>query len=126
VKNNPPMKKMVYKLVLIRHGESTWNKTNQFTGWTDVELSETGEQEAINSGKILLENKYEFSVVYTSLLKRAINTMNFVLKELDLLYLPVYKTWRLNERHYGALQGLNKSETAQKFGEKQVLSKKLF
>jgi 2,3-bisphosphoglycerate-dependent phosphoglycerate mutase len=120
------MKKMVYKLVLIRHGESTWNKTNQFTGWTDVELSETGEQEAINSGKILLENKYEFSVVYTSLLKRAINTMNFVLKELDLLYLPVYKTWRLNERHYGALQGLNKSETAQKFGEKQVLSKKLF
>lgn len=108
------------KLVLIRHGESEWNKLNLFTGWTDVELSEKGVMEAHRAGKTLKEEGYDFDIVYTSLLKRAIHTMNNVLFELDREWLPVVKTWRLNERHYGALQGLNKAETAAKFGEEQV------
>ena len=110
----------MYKLVLIRHGESEWNKLNLFTGWTDVELSEKGVAEAHRAGKTLKEEGYDFDVVYTSLLKRAIHTMNNVLFELDREWLPVYKSWRLNERHYGALQGLNKAETAEKYGEEQV------
>lgn len=110
----------MYKLVLIRHGESEWNKLNLFTGWTDVELSEKGVQEAHRAGKTLKDEGYDFDVVYTSMLKRAIHTMNNVLFELDREWLPVYKSWRLNERHYGALQGLNKAETAAKYGEEQV------
>ncbi len=112
--------RMVHKVVLVRHGESTWNKENRFTGWEDVELSETGVQEAHLAAKLLKEGKFEFDVVYTSYLKRAINTMNLILTDMDRLYLPVIKSWRLNERHYGALQGLNKSETAAKHGEEQV------
>lgn len=108
------------KLVLIRHGESEWNKLNLFTGWTDVDLSEKGHQEAIQAGKTLKEEGYDFDVCYTSYLKRAIHTLNHVLDELDRNWLPVTKTWKLNERHYGALQGLNKSETAEKYGEEQV------
>lgn len=108
------------KLVLIRHGESEWNKLNLFTGWTDVDLSEKGHQEAIQAGKTLKEEGYDFDVCYTSYLKRAIHTLNHVLDELDRNWLPVNKTWKLNERHYGALQGLNKSETAEKYGEEQV------
>ena len=110
----------MHKLVLIRHGESEWNKLNLFTGWTDVELSEKGVEEAHRAGRTLKEKGYDFDVVHTSLLKRAIHTMNNVLFELDREWLPVYKSWRLNERHYGALQGLNKAETAVKFGEEQV------
>ncbi len=108
------------KLVLVRHGQSEWNKLNLFTGWTDVGLTEQGVSEAIEGGKLLKENGYDFDVVYTSYLKRAIHTMNYVLRELDREWLPVYKTWRLNERHYGALQGLNKAETAEKYGQEQV------
>ena len=108
------------KLVLIRHGESEWNKLNLFTGWTDVELSERGVEEAKFAGETLKAKGYDFDVCYTSYLKRAIHTLNGVLKEMDREWLPVYKTWKLNERHYGALQGLNKSETAQKYGEDQV------
>lgn len=108
------------KLVLIRHGESEWNKLNLFTGWTDVDLSEKGHQEAINAGKLLKAEGYDFDVCYTSLLKRAIHTLNHVLDEMDRNWLPVIKTYKLNERHYGALQGLNKSETAAKYGEEQV------
>jgi len=108
------------KLVLIRHGESQWNKENRFTGWTDVDLSEKGVIEAREAGKILRAEGYTFDVAYTSVLKRAIKTLFFVLDELDLLWIPIHKTYRLNERHYGALQGLNKAETAQKFGEEQV------
>jgi 2,3-bisphosphoglycerate-dependent phosphoglycerate mutase len=108
------------KLVLIRHGESEWNKENRFTGWTDVDLSEKGLEEARMAGKILKNNKYEFDVSYTSVLKRAIKTLSTVLDELDLLWIPVYKSWKLNERHYGALQGLNKAETAKKYGDEQV------
>ena len=108
------------KLVLIRHGESEWNKLNLFTGWTDVELSEKGVEEAHRAGRTLKAEGYDFDVVHTSLLKRAIHTMNNVLFELDREWLPVYKSWRLNERHYGALQGLNKAETAAKYGEEQV------
>jgi 2,3-bisphosphoglycerate-dependent phosphoglycerate mutase len=108
------------KLVLIRHGESLWNKENRFTGWKDVPLSEKGVQEATAAGKLLKEEGYEFDVVYTSLLKRAIKTMQLVLEETDQLWLPVHKTWRLNERHYGALEGLDKAETAAKYGEDQV------
>lgn len=111
---------VMHKLVLIRHGESEWNKLNLFTGWTDVELSEKGVEEAHRAGKTLKEKGYDFDVVHTSLLKRAIHTMNNVLFELDREWLPVYKSWRLNERHYGALQGLNKAETAAKYGEEQV------
>ena len=110
----------MHKLVLIRHGESEWNKLNLFTGWTDVELSEKGVEEAHRAGKTLKEKGYDFDIVHTSLLKRAIHTMNNVLFELDREWLPVYKSWRLNERHYGALQGLNKAETAAKYGEEQV------
>lgn len=108
------------KLVLIRHGESEWNKENKFTGWTDVDLSETGKNEALQAGKTLQENKFDFDVCYTSYLKRAIHTLDLVLKVLDREWLPVVKTWKLNERHYGALQGLNKSETAAKYGDDQV------
>lgn len=111
---------MSYQLVLVRHGESEWNKLNLFTGWTDVELSDTGVQEAINGGKLLKEEGFSFDVCYTSYLKRAIHTANHVLEQLDDEYIPVIKDWRLNERHYGALQGLNKAETAEKYGEAQV------
>lgn len=110
----------MYKLVLIRHGESTWNKENRFTGWTDVDLSAKGVEEAREAGQTLKREGYSFDIVYTSLLKRAIKTANVVLEELDQLWLPVVRSWRLNERHYGALQGLNKSETAEKYGEQQV------
>ncbi|HCK88721.1 MAG TPA: 2,3-diphosphoglycerate-dependent phosphoglycerate mutase, partial [Erysipelotrichaceae bacterium] len=108
------------KLVLIRHGESEWNKLNLFTGWTDVDLSEKGHEEAKNAGKLLKAEGYDFDVCYTSLLKRAIHTLNHVLDEMDRNWLSVIKTYKLNERHYGALQGLNKAETAEKYGEDQV------
>ena len=108
------------KLVLIRHGESEWNKLNLFTGWMDVDLSEKGHEEAKNAGKLLKESGYDFDVCYTSYLKRAIHTLNHVLDEMDRAWLPVVKSYKLNERHYGALQGLNKSETAEKYGEEQV------
>ncbi len=108
------------KLVLIRHGESTWNKENRFTGWTDVDLSDKGRQEAKEGGQVLKKDGYAFDVAYTSVLKRAIRTLWTVLDEMDLMWIPVHRTWRLNERHYGALQGLNKAETADKFGEDQV------
>ena len=110
----------MYKLVLLRHGESTWNKENLFTGWTDVDLSELGREEAAKAGRLLKEGGYVFDIAFTSVLKRAIRTLFIALDELDQLWVPVTKTWRLNERHYGALQGLNKSETAKKFGEAQV------
>ncbi|MDR2654723.1 MAG: 2,3-diphosphoglycerate-dependent phosphoglycerate mutase [Oscillospiraceae bacterium] len=108
------------KLVLVRHGESEWNRLNLFTGWTDVELSETGHKEAAEGGKLLKAEGYDFDICYTSYLKRAIDTLNHILEELDREWLPVVKSWKLNERHYGALQGLNKAETAKKFGEAQV------
>ena len=107
-------------LVLVRHGESEWNKLNLFTGWTDVDLSVTGIEEAKAGGKALKESGIEFDVCYTSYLKRAIHTLNYVLAEMDREFLPVFKTWELNERHYGALQGLNKAETAAKYGDAQV------
>ena len=110
----------MYSLVLIRHGESTWNKENRFTGWTDVDLSERGRAEARRAGQVLKERGYGFDVAYVSVLKRAIRTLWIVLDEMDLMWIPVHNSWRLNERHYGALQGLNKSETAAKFGEEQV------
>lgn len=109
------------KLVLIRHGESTWNKENRFTGWTDVDLSAQGVEEARAAGRLLAAEGYDFDIACTSVLKRAIRTLNLALEEMDRLWLPVEKDWRLNERHYGALQGLNKAETAKKFGEDQVL-----
>lgn len=109
-----------YELVLIRHGESEWNKLNLFTGWTDVELSEKGKLEASNGGKLLKEAGFHFDVAYTSYLKRAIHTLNRVLEAMDEEFIPVYKSYKLNERHYGALQGLNKAETAEKYGEEQV------
>lgn len=108
------------KLVLIRHGESTWNKENRFTGWTDVDLSEKGVQEAIDGGRLLKEGGYVFDVAYTSVLKRAIKTLWIVLEQMDQMWIPVHNTWRLNERHYGALQGLNKAETAAKHGMEQT------
>ena len=108
------------KLVLIRHGESEWNLENRFTGWKDVDLSPKGIEEAKSAGKILKEMNLVFDVAYTSYLKRAIKTLNIVLEEMNELYIPVYKSWRLNERHYGALQGLNKAETAKKYGDEQV------
>jgi 2,3-bisphosphoglycerate-dependent phosphoglycerate mutase len=108
------------KLVLIRHGESDWNKQNRFTGWTDVDLSDKGREEAKEGGQVLKREGYVFDVAYTSVLKRAIRTLWTVLDEMDLMWIPVHRSWRLNERHYGALQGLNKSETAAKFGEDQV------
>jgi 2,3-bisphosphoglycerate-dependent phosphoglycerate mutase len=111
---------MIHKLVLIRHGESTWNKENRFTGWTDVDLSEQGIKEAKSAGEVLKNNCYTFDLAFTSVLKRAIRTLWITLDGLDLMWIPVERSWRLNERHYGALQGLNKSETAAKFGEDQV------
>ena len=108
------------KLVLLRHGESTWNKENRFTGWTDVDLSEKGRQEALDAGAVLRDGGYVFDVAYTSVLKRAIRTLWTAMDVMDLMWIPVYRSWRLNERHYGALQGLNKAETAAKFGESQV------
>ncbi|MFN3453380.1 MAG: 2,3-diphosphoglycerate-dependent phosphoglycerate mutase [Pseudobdellovibrio sp.] len=109
-----------YKLVIVRHGESVWNQENRFTGWKDVDLSDKGRVEAQKAGKSLLEQKFEFDIAYTSVLTRAIKTLNFILDEMKLQWLPVTKEWRLNERHYGDLQGLNKSETAAKHGEEQV------
>ena len=110
------------KLVLLRHGESQWNQENRFTGWKDVDLTEKGIGEARAAGRLLAAEGYDFDFTFTSVLKRAIRTLNFALEEMDRLWLPVEKDWRLNERHYGALQGLNKAETAQKFGEEQVLT----
>jgi 2,3-bisphosphoglycerate-dependent phosphoglycerate mutase len=110
----------MYKIVLLRHGESEWNKENRFTGWTDVDLSEKGVAEAVAGGKLMKEAGFEFDLAYTSVLKRAIRTLNLALDEMNLLWIPVVKTWRLNERHYGALQGLNKAETAKKYGDEQV------
>ena len=109
------------KLVLLRHGESTWNKENRFTGWTDVDLSEKGIEEAHKAGRVLKKENYTFDIAFNSVLKRATRTLWIVLDEMDLMWIPVRRSWRLNERHYGALQGLNKSETAKKFGEEQVL-----
>jgi len=109
-----------YRVVLLRHGESTWNQENRFTGWTDVDLSEKGVKEAHFSGQTLKKDGYSFDIAYTSVLKRAIRTLWIVLDEMDLMWLPVKRCWRLNERHYGGLQGLNKSETAAKHGEQQV------
>ncbi len=109
------------KLVLLRHGESIWNKANRFTGWTDVGLSEKGIIEAIEAGKILKEQGFKFKVAYTSYLTRAIKTLWLALEEMDMMWIPVYKNWRLNEKHYGMLQGLNKIEMAEKYGDKQVL-----
>ncbi len=108
------------KLVLLRHGESEWNKENRFTGWTDVDLSEQGQIEAQQAGKLLKAEGYSFDIAFTSVLKRAIRTLWIVLDELDLMWIPVERSWRLNERHYGALQGLNKAETATRYGEAQV------
>ncbi len=109
------------KIVLIRHGESVWNKENRFTGWTDVDLSEKGAAEAVKAGDLLKKEGYTFDIAFTSVLKRAIRTLWSVLDRMDLMWIPVRNSWRLNERHYGALQGLNKSETAAKYGEDQVL-----
>lgn len=108
------------KLVLLRHGESTWNKENRFTGWTDVPLSEKGIREAMAAGRALRQEGFVFDEVFTSLLKRAVKTLWLVLEEMDLMWIPVYRSWRLNERHYGALQGLDKAETAAKHGMEQV------
>jgi len=110
----------MYKIVLLRHGESQWNLENRFTGWTDVNLTETGEAQAREAGQVLKKEGFEFDVAFTSLQTRAIRTLNLALEEMGLLYIPVEKSWRLNERHYGALQGLDKAETAAKHGEDQV------
>ena len=112
----------MHKLVLLRHGESGWNRENRFTGWIDADLSAQGVEEARAAGRQLKEGGYAFDVAFTSVLRRAIRTLHLALEELDLLWIPEEKSWRLNERHYGALQGLNKSETAAKFGEAQVLA----
>ena len=109
------------RIVLLRHGESTWNKENRFTGWTDVDLTEKGVEEAVKAGELLKENGFKFKKAYTSYLKRAVKTLDNVLDVMDLDWIPVKKNWRLNEKHYGDLQGLNKSETAQKYGDEQVL-----
>jgi 2,3-bisphosphoglycerate-dependent phosphoglycerate mutase len=109
------------KLVLVRHGQSTWNLENRFTGWIDVGLSDLGKEEAKSAAKLLIEGGYTFDVAYTSVLKRAIQTLWIMLEDMDLMWIPVYRSWRLNERHYGALQGLNKSETAAKHGADRVL-----
>jgi len=111
----------VYTLVLIRHGESTWNKENRFTGWKDVPLSPKGHKEAAAAGDLLRDEGFHFDVAYTSVLKRAIRTLWYVMEEMDLMWIPVVRSWKLNERHYGALQGLNKAETAAEHGEDQVL-----
>ena len=113
------MKNMI-KLVLIRHGESRWNQENRFSGWKDVDLTRLGEQQAKEAGLILKQEGFAFDMAYTSLLKRAIRTLNFVLEEIDQLWIPVVKDWHWNERSYGALQGLNKAETAKRYGEEQV------
>ncbi|MFH1379929.1 MAG: 2,3-diphosphoglycerate-dependent phosphoglycerate mutase [bacterium] len=110
-----------HKLVLLRHGESVWNKENRFTGWTDVDLSQKGIKEAHDAGKLIKEQGFSFDVAYTSVLKRAVRTLWITLDELNLMWIPVYRSWRLNERHYGSLQGLNKLETAAKYGDEQVL-----
>lgn len=109
------------KLVLLRHGESEWNKSNRFTGWTDVDLTDEGRRQAAEAGRLMKEAGLAFDICYTSVLKRAIRTLCIALDEMDLLWLPVEKSWRLNERHYGGLQGLNKAETAKKYGDEQVL-----
>jgi 2,3-bisphosphoglycerate-dependent phosphoglycerate mutase len=109
------------KVVLLRHGESVWNQENRFTGWTDVDLTAKGVEEAKRAGRVLKDNGFVFDAAYTSVLKRAVRTLWWALDEMDLMWIPVYPSWRLNERHYGALQGLNKAETAAKFGEEQVL-----
>ncbi len=109
------------RLVLLRHGQSEWNLKNLFTGWTDVDLTEQGIEEAKEAGKLLKAEGFQFKVAYTSYLKRAVKTLNFALDEMDLDWIPVHKNWRLNEKHYGALQGLNKTETAAKYGDEQVL-----
>lgn len=114
------MNNKTHNLVLLRHGESVWNKENRFTGWTDVDLSDKGKEEARAAGKVLKEKGFVFDVAYTSVLKRAIRTLWYVMDELDQMWIPVHNSWRLNERHYGALQGLNKSEMAEKYGEAQV------
>ena len=111
----------MYKVVLLRHGESQWNLDNRFTGWTDVDLTEKGIQEALNAGKVLKENGFTFDIAFTSVLKRALKTLWITLDEMDLLWIPFVKNWRLNERHYGALQGLNKAETAELHGDEKVL-----
>ncbi len=111
----------MYKIVLLRHGESAWNKENRFTGWTDVDLSEKGLSEARKAGEVLKKEGFVFDVAFTSVLKRAIRTLWITLDGMDLMWIPVYNSWRLNERHYGALQGLNKAETAAKYGDQQVL-----
>ncbi|WP_022978857.1 2,3-diphosphoglycerate-dependent phosphoglycerate mutase [Ideonella sp. B508-1] len=111
----------MHKLVLIRHGESTWNLENRFTGWTDVELTPTGISQAMAAGKLLKAEGYDFDIAYTSVLKRAIHTLNYCLEEMDRIWLPVVKDWRLNERHYGGLQGLNKADMAKQYGDEQVL-----
>ncbi len=108
------------KLVLLRHGESTWNKENRFTGWTDVGLSEKGVKEAVEAGRILRREAYMFDVAFTSVLKRAIKTLWLALEEMDLLWIPIHNSWRMNERHYGALQGLNKLEMVERYGAEQV------
>jgi 2,3-bisphosphoglycerate-dependent phosphoglycerate mutase len=108
------------KLVLVRHGESVWNKENRFTGWTDVDLSERGVAEAHEAGIVLKENGFSFTIAYTSYLKRAIKTLNYILEEMDQMWIPVLKSWRLNEKHYGNLQGMNKAETAAQYGDEQV------
>jgi 2,3-bisphosphoglycerate-dependent phosphoglycerate mutase len=110
----------MYKLVLVRHGQSTWNLENRFTGWTDVGLTDLGREEAHEAGRLLREGGYDFDVAYTSVLKRAIKTLWIIMEEMEREWLPVYRAWQLNERHYGALQGLNKAEMAEKFGEEQV------
>src|SRR3954470_722025 len=110
----------MHRLVLLRHGESTWNQENRFTGWTDVDLSDRGLAEAKEAGRLLRDGGFAFDVAYTSLLKRAIKTLGLALDTLDQLWIPVVKSWRLNERHYGALQGLNKAETAAKHGDAQI------
>ena len=108
------------RLVLLRHGESTWNRENRFTGWTDVDLTDKGREEAREAGRLMAAEKFEFDVAYTSVLKRAIRTLWIALDEMDMMWIPVHRSWRLNERHYGDLQGLNKAETAAKLGDAQV------
>jgi len=110
----------MFRLDLLRHGESTWNKENRFTGWHDVDLSDKGREEALEAGRLMAEQKFEFDVAYTSVLKRAVRTLWIALDEMDMMWIPVHRSWRLNERHYGALQGLNKAETAAQHGETQV------
>jgi len=110
----------MYKIILLRHGESLWNKENRFTGWTDVNLTEKGEEEAHAAGILMKEEGYQFDIAFTSVLTRAVRTLWIALEEMDMVWIPIVNSWRLNERHYGALQGLNKAETAEKYGEEQV------